>query len=86
MAVHQRFKPKTKLQRISNYVKTRPIQITGLVIVIILLIIYLFMRKNKSQPKLKQEIEINVNEPVLPFQETTEHILDAIPSKKYRYF
>ena len=86
MAVHQRIKPKTKLQRISNYVKTRPIQMTGLFIVIIILIIYLFMRKNKSQPELKQEIKINVDEPVLPFQETTENILDATSTKKYRYF
>ena len=86
MAVHQRIKPKTKLQRISNYVKTRPVQMSFLLIVIIILIIYLFMRKNKTPVNLKQEIEVNINEPILPFQETTEHILDAMPTKKYRYF
>ena len=59
-----------------------------------ILIVYLVMRNtNKS---VKQEIKlpdnniipdtIILNETILPFQESSENIMNEISSKKYRYF
>lgn len=90
MAIHQRLKPRSTYQRISNFVKTRPIQTSFVAIVIIILIIYLFTRTNNS---IKQEIKldlipekITLNEPILPFQEITENITNPISNTRYRYF
>ena len=85
MAVHKRLKPRSKYQRITSYIKARPLRVSFGLIIFILLIVYLLTRnKNSNTQDIKSmnintDIDISKNlsmpsselmESVLPFENT----------------